>query len=203
MKNLKKLLKKTGRIAKSYLTWSTDPSTGQRIAFELKSNVFETPYEQLKGFADAVNSELMMLGYAIAINPITHVQEFWDIVKDNQGKLKKLSLSFNAPNLFGIKDDLNSELKDAQNVFGITKTNFELENADGKLKVPEDSELLIQGVEYITRGGGEFSIKLKGKGKRTISSKKNIETKTFDFEDIEIKTTEPELLKMILNRIFE
>src|SRR3989344_6560625 len=34
---------------------NTDNGTGQKIAFEFKSNIFPSPFEQLKHFADEVN----------------------------------------------------------------------------------------------------------------------------------------------------
>lgn len=180
-----------------------DPDKGQKIAFAYKSYIFSSPYEQLKGLADEINSHLMMSGYAIAINPVTKERKFWDLIKENKGKIEKLSLSFNAPNLFNLKNSFNEELKEVQERLNLNKATIEFENTIGQLSVPEDDELIKQGVEYITKGGGEYSVKIKGHGRKIISSKNNIETKTFDFEDLEVISTSPELLKITIKKIFE
>jgi hypothetical protein len=180
-----------------------DPDKGQKIAFEYKSYIFSSPYEQLKIFADEINSHLMLTGYAISINPVTKEKKFWDLIKEHKGKIEKLSLSFNAPNLFGLKSSFNEELKEAQKEFNLTKTTVEFENPNGELLIPENAELVKQGVEYITKGGGEYSIKIKGHGRKVISSKNNIETKTFDFEELEVIAGTPELLEIVLKKIFE
>ncbi len=181
---------------------SNDPLTGQRIAFEYKKAVFQNPYEQVKALADEINKDLIPFGWAIAINPITKEQKFWSIINENQGKIEKLSLTFNAPNLFKLTNALNDELKELQTEFNLNKTTVEFENVDGKLKVPEDDNFIKQGVDYITRGGGEYSVRIKGKGKRCISSKDNIETKSFEFEDLEVSANNPTTLKTTLDTIF-
>jgi len=180
-----------------------DPEKGQKIAFAFKSYIFSSPYEQLKGLADEINSHLMMSGYVIAISPVTKEKKFWDLIKENRGKIEKLSLSFNAPNLFNLKNNFNEELKEAQDKLNLNKATIEFENTLGQLSVPEDDELIKQGVEYITKGGGEYSLKIKGRGRKVISSKDNIETKAFDFEDLEIISSTPELLEITIKNIFE
>lgn len=182
---------------------SKDSLTGQRIAFEYKKAIFSNPYEQVKALAEQINVDLMSFGYAIAINPITKEQKFWSIINENKGKIEGLSLTFNAPNLFGLTNSLNDELKEVQKEFNLTKATIEFENPDGKLIVPENTEIIKQGVDYITRGGGEYSVRIKGKGKRVISSKDNIETKSFEFEDLEITSSNPEALKGTLDTIFK
>ena len=182
---------------------SKDQNKGQRIAFELKSSVFSSPYEQLKAFSDEINSRIMMSGYAISINPITKEQKFWSIVSENKGKMEKLSLTFNAPNLFNLKNTLTEELKEAQDSYKMTKTIVEFENPDGQLAVPEENDFLKQGVDYITRGGGEYSLKIKGRGRKIISSKDNIETKSFEFDDLEFKTDLPDFIKNLIKQIFD
>ncbi len=182
---------------------STDPDSGQRIAFEYKKAVFSNPYEQVKALAEEINKDLIPFGWAIAINPITKEQKFWSIIEENKGKIEKLSLTFNAPNLFKLTNELNDELKEIQKEYNLNKTTVEFENVDGKLKVPEDDNFVKQGVDYITRGGGEYTVTIKGKGRRrSVSSKDNIETKTFDFEDLEISASDPELLKSTIDTIF-
>lgn len=182
---------------------SSDREKGQKIAFEYKVGVFSSPNEQLKYLAEKINEELMTYGYVLSINPVTEEQEFWKIINENKGKVEKLSFTFNAPNLFGLTNNLNEDLKNAAKEYNINKTTIELENSNGQLLVPESSELVKQGVEYVAKGGGQYSIKLKGRGRRVLESSNKTVTKTFDFEGLEIVTDDGELAKEILKKIFE
>lgn len=181
---------------------SSDHEKGQKIAFEYKSGVFVSPNDQLKYFSEKINETLMTYGYVLSINPVTEEQKFWKIVDDNKGKIEKLSFTFNAPNLLGLVNTLNNELKNVSKEYNVNKTTIELENSDGQLSVPENSELVRQGVEYVAKGGGQYSIKLKGRGRRVLKSSNNIVTKNFDFENLDIVTNDGELTKEILKQIF-
>ena len=181
---------------------NTDSGTGQKIAFEFKSNIFPSPYEQLKHFTDELNTHIFSSGYAIAINPVTEEKEFWKIIDDNKDKIEKLTFSFNSPNLFGIKNSLNDDLKDLQKEYSSTRVSLELENPDGKLTIPKNT-LTKQSVDYVTKGGGQYSLKIKGKYKKVISSKDNIKTKTFEDLDIHINGNNQETLFSILDTIFK
>lgn len=182
---------------------SDDPNTGQRIVFEVKPYIFSSPYGQLKALANELNVKLLPTGYVISINPITVEQKFWDVVKENEDRIEKLSFSFNAPNLFDLKNSLTQELKDLQRDYSMTKATMELENPAGKLKIPEN-DLTKQGVEYISKGGGEYRLAIRGIGRHIISSrKKNIKTRTFEGIDLNITTKDRTLIKDVLNRLFE
>lgn len=181
---------------------NTNPEEGlgQKIAFELNTKVFRNPLEQLQRFSQELNSHLFTSGYAISINPITEERKFWEIVQNNEDKIEKLIFTFNSPNLFGIDNSLNEDLDKLHEVYLSTKVSLELENPDGKLLVPEN-ELTKQAVEYITQGGGQFSMKIKGKHQK-ISSKDNIKSKVVDDIEIDVENATPETLREIFDRIF-
>lgn len=181
---------------------NTDNGIGQKIAFEFKTNVFPSPFEQLKRFADELNAHFFSSGYAIAINPITEEKEFWKLVGDNHDKIEKLTFTFNSPNLFGIQNSLNDDLKELQKEYSSTKVSLELENPDGKLVIPQN-ELTKQSIEYITKGGGQYSLKIKGRYKKVVRSKDNIKTKTFDDMDIDINSGNQQTLFDVLATIFK
>ncbi len=182
---------------------NTNPNNGkgQKIVFELKSNVFPSPQEQIKNLQDELNTFLLSSGYAIAINPVTEVREFWHVVDENEGKIEKLTFSYNAPNLFGIKDSLNDELKGLEKEYNSNRISIELENSAGLLKVPKN-DLTNQSVEYITKGGGEYSLKIKGKVKKVLKSKDSIVTKSFDI-DITTEGNGQQAIFDVLAKIFE
>jgi len=180
-----------------------DPNDGQKIAFEYKNSIFRSPQHQLKVFADELNGRLLGNGYVISINSITDQENFWDVARRYEGRIEKLTFTFNAPNLFKLKDTLNTELKDAQRVYSITKATFGLENADGKLTIPQGNEFLKQGVEYVSAGGGEYQLRVRAKGKININSSKNTKTKNFDKLEIDYLGRDKKQLLNILKQIFE
>lgn len=179
----------------------TDPDTGQKIAFELKTNVFTSPFEQLRTFADELNTRLFSSGYAMAVNPVTEQKEFWKLVGENENKIEKLTFTFNSPNLFNIQNSLNDDLKALQKEYSSTKVSIELENPDGKLNIPKN-ELTNQSLEYITKGGGQYKLRVKGK-KVIIRSKDSIKTKTFEDLDIHINGDNQGALFDVLDTIFK
>lgn len=180
---------------------NTDHGTGQKFAFELKSSVFPSPFEQLKHFADVLDIHLFASGYAIAINPVTEEKEFWKLVDQHHNKIERLTFTFNAPNLFGIENSLTEDLKSLQKEYSTTKVSLELENPDGKLNVPKN-DLTNQSIDYITKGGGQFELRLKGR-KITLRSKDNIKTKSFDDLDLHINGDNQQTLFDVLGKIFE
>lgn len=182
-----------------------NPNTGQKIAFEYKSNIFKVPFIQLQDLAEEFNVGLFSSNYAVSIHPVTEERKFWDIVKQNQGKIEKVTFSFNAPNLFNLKNNLNDDLKNAQEKFGLTKATVEFENPQGKLTLSEDDEFLQQGVEYVRKGGGDFHLKLKN-GKRTVvKSEDGVMTKIVEYEDMEarIKFDNIEVMNSAIKDIFD
>jgi hypothetical protein len=173
---------------------------GQKIAFEYKSDVFTSPFEQLKHLADQLNTHLFMCGYAMAVNPVTEEKDFWAMVDENQNKIEKLTLTFNVPNLFKLNNSLEEELKELQKEYSSTEVTIDIKNPDGKLKIPHNN-LIDQSADYIARGGGQYKLKIKGR-KSVIYSKKNIKTKGFTF-DLELEGDNQDVLFNTLGKIFE
>lgn len=183
-----------------YLLLNFDDSPqGHQIAFEYKSDIFREPYVQLKELAKELNPYLFSHGYAIEINAVTTQMKFWDTIKENENKIKKLVLSFNSPNFLKLNTKLSDALKEIEKDYGSTKTTVVLENPEGKLKVPE-TELIKQGAEYITKGQGSYQLQIKTQ-KSYIKDKDNIETK--EVIDINLETDDKSVIIQILNKIFK
>jgi len=174
---------------------------GQKIAIELKSDVFPHPFEQLKQFADELNAHLFVCGYAMAVNPVTEERDFWDLIDENQNRIERLTLTYNVPNLFKLNNSLEKDLKQLQKEYSSTEVTIDIKNPDGKLTIPHNP-LTEQSADYIARGGGQYKMKIKGK-KNTISSKKNTKTRTFTDFDIEFEGDNQDVLFNTLGKIFE
>lgn len=179
-----------------------DPEKGQKIAFEYKSSVFTSPFDQLKVFSEKLNETLSTYGYVISINPITEQKEFWNLVDENKGKIEKLCFTFNTPNLFNLNKSLSDDLKGVGKEFQSNRVSIDIENSDGKLEVPRENELVKQGVEYVARGGGEYALKIKGKARRVLKSSNNIVTRSVEIEDFEVEVLDPKYIQEVLDKIF-
>jgi hypothetical protein len=181
-----------------FINVSTDPSYGQTIAFENISSVFTDPLNQLQSFADKLNEQLSKKDIVISIHPITTEQNFWAVIEENKDNIEEVTFCFSAPNLFNLQNNLNDDLRQAEEEFAMTDGVISLKNKKGNLIVPPTSPLINQSVEYITRGGGEYKIKAKG---RYYTNKDNIKSKTIDF-DIDMKTTDKDTFIEVLKNIF-
>jgi len=183
-----------------------DSVTGQKIAFQYKSNIFKEPIIQLEDLAYELNADLLASNYELQIEPIIKEHVFWDLVKENQGRIESVTFSFNAPNLFRLENDLNDDLKEAQKKFGLTKAKVEFENPQGNLTLPEDDKFLKEGVDYVRRGGGDFQLRIKGM-KKTIKSKDGVLVKSVEYDDLEarinINFDNTDVLKSAIKDIFD
>lgn len=187
-----------------FINFDNNPNNGQRVAFEYNSKIFPNPSSQLKGLEDKLNQTLLTYGYVMAISPITEDHNFWDVVKKNEKNIQKVTLTFNAPNLFNLNNELEDDLKVARDRYGMTQARIELENPYGELKIPDDDGLMTQGAEYIAKGGGDYRIKMK-KGSKIVRSKDSV--KTVEIKDLEIEVKREsdgqKTIMSIFKKIFE
>jgi hypothetical protein len=187
-----------------FINFNGDKNVGQRILFEHRKSSFSSTIEQAKNLEKELNSRLVGSNYIIQIEPETEKKEFWKISKENKNLIQSITLSFNSPNLFDLPGRLEDGLKEIRKDFNATNTLIELANPEGYLKLPKNKELLKQGVKYITDGGGECRVKIKG-GEVVYDSRKKIKAKRFKELEIEIKNIEngQEAMFSMINKIFK
>lgn len=179
----------------------TNPISGQTIAFEKKGSVFNDPFIKLDAFVEIINNELRANGYEMEINALTADTDFWQVVNEYTGGIEELNLHFSAPNLFGVNNSLDEELKNATDLFGITSTDISLQNSEGNLKLPPDNKFLKEGVALIAKGGGKYKIKLKHN--KEIISGEAVKSKDFDIKEIDLQVSDPEIFKGLVKQVFE
>lgn len=183
------------------INFSGDNQSGQSIAVELSRKVFENPHVQIRNLITILNTKVLKnMGYEMALNPITSQSDFWNAVNNNEGEIKSVEFDFAAPNLFGTKDSLNDELRDARDSFQMTSASVKLENSEGELKVPTDNNFINEGIKYIADGGGGYTIKLTHR--RKITSDESIESKDIEEVQLEIAAKNEETLKDFCDTLF-
>ncbi len=188
-----------------FVVFNFNPNNGvgQNVIFQVNSSVFSNPQSLLRKFSEEINTKLFNYDFAVSINPKTKKEDFWNIVKRNKGEIEKVSLRFNAPNLFNLKNSLEDDLKESSNNYAATKMSIDLENPNGGVKISDQDEFIKQSAEYLTRGGGEYEFKLKGK-KTKINSKKNIVQKEFEeITEMNLESNDKELILSVIKSIIK
>ncbi len=185
-RDFKKELEENWLCSNVFIRLDGEPQGGQTIAIEYHSSTFRSPLSPLQAWANKINETLSCEGYLLSIHPVTTERDFWTLVKSSKGKIQQLVLSFSAPNLFKIENNLNDDLKKLQKEYNATETSIGLSNPTGNLNISDSSKLVKQGVEYITKGGGDYKLRVGG---IFHSSKDKGKYKTIDLE-INLETTD-------------
>lgn len=155
-------------------------AAGQMIGFQINRKDIPNPKNCLKAFAEKVNETIVHKGFYLTINPMpTEKKKFWSVVKEHEGNIRKVVLTYTPPNLFELGTSLEDDLKKANQSFNTTNTQIVFENEAGSVSLPEDNKLLQETAKYIDEGGGKFKFTLT-KGKKTVSSDGGVKTENFD-----------------------
>lgn len=176
-----------------------DTKNGQTIAIERNTGIFSKPISPLQAWANKINETLSCEGYLLSIHPVTEEKDFWAVVRENKDEIQQLTFSFSTPNLLNLRSSLNEDLKTLQKEYNATETSIGLSNPAGNLKISPESKLVKEGVEYITKGGGEYKLKIRG---NVRSSRDKTKHKAIDIElDIDLNTTDKQIFIRTLEEL--
>lgn len=117
----------------------------------------------------------------VFLEPLTEKMDFWKAVESYR-YLYEVNFELHMPNFLG---NTQKEIKEVLDMFktgyNATGVSNQISNEDGKLKIPMDDQLINTNLEWITNGGGAWSIrgkKAEGKKKAKITSTKSQYIKT-------------------------
>ncbi len=134
----------------------------------------------LQKLAQAVNRDIQKYGYFLTINSMPSEKTlFWNVVRENEGKIKKITFSYIPPNLLDLRSSLEDDLRSVAGEFNSTKVQVSLENTDGNLTLSQSNKLLKESAEYVDLGAGTFKLQFKGNKRKPISSDDSIKTESF------------------------
>lgn len=141
---------------------------GQKISFQCRSEVGK-PKSILKSMANELNSRHKGRGYHMEIEPIFDASSFWDFVKENNGKITRISFTFVAPNMFGSIDSISREMKEFRDEERAQRIRIELSSENG---LNAETEKIKNSVDYVAKGGGKITAAThKKKFNSTVSEK--------------------------------
>lgn len=161
---------------------------GQLLLVQVNNMDMKYRASVLQNLASAINRDIQKYGYFLTINSIPSEKTlFWNVVKENEGKIKKITFSYIPPNLLDLKSSLENDLRSVAGEFNSTKVQISMENTDGNLTLSENNKLLKESAEYVDLGAGTFKLQFKGNKKKAISSNDTIKTESFVDTDITLR----------------
>ena len=143
---------------------------GQKIAIEAQLKI-GSPIAILKSLSQKLNDVRPTHKFLIEVNSIIEASDFWQFVSENEGKITKVTFDLIPPNMFGIRDDFDRELKELRDQERAQRVKFELQSSDG---LALDTERVRNTVNYTVEGGG--SIKARTKSRRSFNSQDRTRT---------------------------
>ncbi len=174
---------------------------GQSIAIGISQKVALKPIKILNAFINELERRVLSDEYALNINPVTRRRDFWDVIKSNKGAIEEVTFSFITPNLFRSSDKMDEELKYANELMGAQNIDIKLENRGNGLNLSEDQPFAKRAVEYVTDGGGSYTIRVKGM-KKAVKNGESV--KSMQIEEFEVRNlkNDDSQIEQICNKIF-
>lgn len=169
----------------------------QIILIERKTSAFQKVSSAIRQLEWYLRDRMRTYDYTVNIHPLAKSDRFWEIIESSEG-IYELSLTLNAPNLFGGDTDLREALQELKDETNNDETTIEFKSNEGVLKI-EKKSFIGRAIEYISKIGGMYRLVAKVDGqkeKRTnlddtestkIPKHKNFKYSEEELENIETK----------------
>lgn len=168
---------------------------GQKLAVRHEYKMGR-PVSIVSSLVEHINRSTPEGPYVIESNAISDASDFWNFAKAHHGDITSLRFIFIAPNMFGIDDDYEKELRAMRDKERVRKAKLELENPGG---LSVETERVARAVEYVSRGGG--SVKARTRTRQRFDSERKV--KSVSVPEAETPGISPiDLIKAAVRRIF-
>lgn len=191
-------LKETARDQWQAVDVLIDPTThsdGQKIAIEVNKKV-GTPLSLMQSLADHLNHSFPPSPYTIDTNTILDPRSFMEFVRAHRGEIVCVTFELVAPNMFGIRDDIDREMDELKHNENVRTAKLTLQNEDG-LKL--DTIRVEQTANHAAEGGGSIKARTKT-GQRFNSKNKGVRV-TMPNDETN-GASWPTLIERIIQRVF-
>lgn len=138
---------------------NSDPN-GQFLVIQ-SAEKMAFPLTIAKSMTKLINDQNERFGWIIETNAVSEEGDFWKIANQYKGNISSVEFTFVTPNIFQLKNTLNEELTEAREMNNAEKLKASMSNSQNKLDIEQDN--IRQGVDYISRGGGDAKIFSHGK----------------------------------------
>lgn len=137
-----------------------DHPDGQKVAFQVTQDV-GVPLSVFRSMTAKLNAFGLddgPLPFAIEPGGISDDRDFWTFVAQHEGEIVSATFDFYAPNMFGIHDDYDAELRDLRDEEKAEKVSVTLSSGDGlNLNTPR----VAHAASQIRRGTGQVTARLR------------------------------------------
>lgn len=122
--------------------------------------------------------------YEIKINPMLIKDNFWKSIS-TMDSVNVVDFNLESPNLFEGWISTNSFLKEIQKRYNNTSSQFKFKNTKSSLTLKKDNKELKDAVEYISNGGGKWTLNgTKGENSIRAESEQHLQKITTN-EDVQ------------------
>lgn len=167
----------------------------QLIAIQHRSTAFKDTDAAIKLIFSSIQEILSKYQLVAMPEPTFEKHIFWDLIKNNLGKVQEVEFEIITPNMANISGTLPEDLKLFAKETNSVKNKLSISsNPDSALKIDEENPVINGLVAYSSEGGGDISIKISGFKKKIHTSKT---VKEFTLNEAEL-IGEPEVVSKIL-----
>lgn len=169
----------------------------QILLIERKTTAFQDMRSAVKLLEWYFRDRMRQFEHTVRIYPLSNPEKFWETV-ESADEIYELSLTLNAPNMFGGNKDLRELIEEIKDETNNDETTLDLKSKDGNLNI---KKLFWQKpIEYISKIGGKYGIVFKRDGaKQRQTNHDNIEKtqivrhKEEQYTDEELKNVEDKM----------
>jgi len=172
----------------------THHEDGQKMAIQRDATVATSCLAVFQSLVSSINRGSNPEPYLIEVRALSEANSFWEFAAEHP-VITSLQFEMVAPNMFGIQDDWDADMKELKATENADKAKFLTESKDG-LNV--NTPRVKKGVEKTARGTA--TVKARAKDGARYSSDESVRTVTVQEKDDDI--TWGELMKLIVRRIF-
>lgn len=143
----------------------------QIVAIQKRHDAFPDTTVIMRYFESSVNLMLKKNNLTIKWEPLFETRVFWDIVKENHGRIEEIEFELITPNMANISSSLSENLKDFAKLTNSVKNRVSIQSdAASSLQIDQSNESITGLVDYSSEGGGNIAVKVKGIQKRIHTS---------------------------------
>ncbi len=167
-----------------YLLWDRDE---QVILVQKNTSVFQDYEVVLNSIEDHLNNLLAEYELRVFVEPLTEKADFWRTIQMLK-YIYEVTFELHMPNFLGeTQKHLKEALETFREEYNATGVSTRISNPDGRLNIPESDPQTNTDLEWITKGGGSWSINGKKEGKRTKSTITSTRSQNIKTEETSIE----------------
>ena len=142
----------------------------------------------INSLQDYLNGLLLVYGYAVSIELLTHKSTFWEVIEKYE-KIYNIEFTLFAPNFLDFSKSVRELLKGLDEDYNANETSMKLSNKGGNLKIRKDDNMVTKFLEWITNGAGRWSATVESDGKKIpVSSESGSKVLNKDLSSYDVET---------------